>query len=161
MTNQRHTISMLVEDHPGVLSRISGMFARRGFNIDTITVGKTMKDGFSRMVITTHGDDRTLEQVEKQINKLVDVIKVVELPERSSILKELCLIKLAVKNENSRQEILGYVDVYKAKVDDITSKTITLMLVGKPDKVESFIQLVSKFGIKEISRTGVTGIPRG
>src|SRR3989338_1645860 len=101
-----HIISMLVEDQPGVLTRISGMFARRGFNIDTITVGKTLKKGVSKMVVTVIGDDKTIEQVEKQINKLVDAIKVAELPEQDSVIRELCLIKIDIPNKKAKEDIL-------------------------------------------------------
>src|SRR3990167_10483083 len=97
-----HVIAMLVEDQPGVLARIAGMFARRGFNIDTITVGKTTKKGMSKMVFTVIGDDRTLEQVEKQVNKLIDTIKVTELPDNKSVVRELCLIKVTVPNKKAK-----------------------------------------------------------
>lgn len=161
MKIQKHTIAMLVEDQPGVLTRIAGMFARRGFNIDTITVGKTTKKGVSKMVVSAIGDDRTLEQVEKQINKLIDVIKVYELPADSSVIVELCLLKVGSKDKKEKDDILKYADIYKARVVDITDKRITMQLVGEPDKIESFIELVTKYGIKEISRTGVTAITRG
>lgn len=159
-TEHRHVISMLVEDHPGVLTRIAGMFARRGFNIDTITVGKTLKQGISKMVITLIGDDKTVEQLEKQINKLIDTIKVTELA-HDSIIRELCLIKIAIPNDKAKEEILRYTKIYKTKIVDINPKSITTQIVGKPEKIDSFIKLVKPFGIKEISRTGVTAIPRG
>src|SRR3990167_957996 len=103
---KRHVIAMLVEDQPGVLTRIAGMFARRGFNIETITVGKTTKKGVSKMVITVIGDDATLEQVEKQVNKLIDTIKVMEMPEDRSVIRELCLLKVAISSPKSKEEIL-------------------------------------------------------
>ena len=151
---------MLVEDQPGVLTRIAGMFARRGFNIDTITVGKTTKKGISKMVITVIGDDRTLEQVQKQINKLVDTIKVIEMPADKSIIKELCLLKIALPNKKAKEEILRYTKIYKTKIVDITQKDVTAMLVGNPDKIDSFIELMKPFGVREISRTGVTAVSR-
>lgn len=157
---QKHVIAMLVEDQPGVLTRIAGMFARRGFNIDTITVGKTTKKGVSKMVITVIGDDRTLEQVGKQINKLVDTIKVIEMPADKSIIRELCLLKVVVPNKKAKEEILRYTKIYKTKIVDITQKDVTAMLVGTPDKIDSFIELMKPFGVREISRTGVTAVSR-
>ena len=157
---QKHVIAMLVEDQPGVLTRIAGMFSRRGFNIDTITVGKTTKKGISKMVITVIGDDRTLEQVEKQINKLIDTVKVIEMPAGKSIIKELCLLKVALPNKKAKEEILRYTKIYKTKIVDITQKDATAMLVGDPDKIDSFIELMKPFGVKEISRTGVTAVSR-
>jgi acetolactate synthase-1/3 small subunit len=157
----RHVISMLVEDQPGVLTRIAGMFARRGFNIDTITVGKTMKKGISKMVITLEGDDRTVEQLEKQMNKLIDTIKVTELPEKTSVIRELCLVKVAIPNKKAKDDILRYTKIYKTKIVDINTKSVTAQLVGTPDKIESFLDLMAQYGIKEVSRTGVTAIARG
>ena len=154
-------ISMLVEDQPGVLARIAGMFARRGFNIDTITVGKTTKKGISKMVITVIGDDSTLEQVEKQVNKLIDTIKVTEMPEDKSVIRELCLIKVSIPDKKAKEEILRYTKIYKTKIVDITQKSVTAELIGVPDKIDAFIDLMKEFGIKEISRTGVTAVSRG
>ncbi|MBW2980204.1 acetolactate synthase small subunit [Candidatus Woesearchaeota archaeon] len=157
---QKHVIAMLVEDQPGVLTRIAGMFARRGFNIDTITVGKTTKKGISKMVITVIGDDATLEQVEKQINKLVDTIKVMEMPSDKSIIRELCLLKVNLPDKKAKEEILRYTKIYKTKIVDITQKDVTAELVGTPDKIDSFIELMKPFGVREISRTGVTAVSR-
>jgi len=161
MEEKRHVISMLVEDQPGVLTRIAGMFARRGFNIDTITVGKTTKSGISKMVFTVIGDDATIEQVEKQVNKLIDTIKVIEMPEEKAVIRELCLVKVAIPNAKAKEEILRYTKIYKTKIVDITPKSVTAELIGMPDKIDSFIELMKQFGIKEISRTGVTAISRG
>lgn len=158
---KRHVIAMLVEDQPGVLTRIAGMFSRRGFNIDTITVGKTTKKGISKMVITVYGDDATLEQVEKQVNKLIDTVKVIELPEESSVIRELCLLKVAINGKKAKEEILRYTKIYKTKIVDITQKSVTAELIGEPAKIDAFIELMKQFGIKDISRTGVTAISRG
>jgi acetolactate synthase-1/3 small subunit len=155
-----HIIGMLVEDQPGVLARIAGMFSRRGFNIDTITVGKTSKPGVSKMVFTIIGDDRVLEQVEKQVNKLVDVIKVIELPPMDSIIIELCLVKVNIADEKAKDDLLKYANIYKAKIVDITPKSVIFRLVGSTKKIDSFIELLKKYGIKDISRTGVTAIDR-
>src|SRR3989338_5560343 len=139
---KRHVIAMLVEDQPGVLTRIAGMFARRGFNIDTITVGKTTKKGVSKMVFTIIGDDRNLEQVEKQVNKLIDTIKVIELHENKSVVRELCLIKVTVPNKKAKEEILRYAKIFKTKIVDITPDSVSAEIVGTPDKIQSFIDLM-------------------
>ncbi|MBW2974350.1 acetolactate synthase small subunit [Candidatus Woesearchaeota archaeon] len=162
MANPRtHVLSMLVEDQPGVLTRIAGMFARRGFNIDTITVGKTTRKGVSKMVISVIGDEAVLEQVEKQVNKLIDTIKVTEMPAEKSVIRELCLLKIAVPNKKAKEEILRYTKIYKTKIVDITQKAVTVELIGVPAKIDAFIDLMKEFGIKEISRTGVTAVSRG
>jgi len=158
---KRHVISMLVEDQPGVLARIAGMFSRRGFNIDTITVGKTTKKGISKMVFTVIGDDAILEQVEKQVNKLIDTVKVMEMPPETSVIKELCLVKVAIPNKKAKEDILRYTKIYKTKIVDITQKSVTAELIGEPAKIDAFIELMKQFGIKEISRTGVTAVSRG
>ncbi|MBU0615722.1 MAG: acetolactate synthase small subunit [Nanoarchaeota archaeon] len=156
----KHIISMLVEDQPGVLTRIAGMFARRNYNIDTITVGKTNTKGISKMVITVIGDDSVLEQVEKQLNKLIDTVKVVEIG-KDGVIRELCLIKIAAKDKKSKDELLNYSKIYKIKFVDVDTKSMTLEIIGTPDKIDSFIELVKGYGIQDISRTGVTAIARG
>ena len=156
-----HIIGMLVEDQPGVMAKISGMFARRGFNIDTISVGKTSTPNVSKMVFTVIGDDRVIEQVTKQVNKLIDVLKVVEFLPDKSIITELCLVKVSISNEKAKDELLKYAQVYNIKAVDITPKSLIFRIVGEPQKIDSFIELVKKYGIKEISRTGVTAMARG
>ncbi len=156
----KHTIGMLVYDEPGVMAKICGMFARRGFNIDTITVGKTQAEKMSKIVISVIGDDREIEQIEKQLNKMVDVIKVSELPAESSVIRELCLLKVLAPDKKAHDEIVKYADVYRNKIVDITAKTITVEIIGDPLKINTFIELVKPFGIKDVSRTGVTGIAR-
>ena len=161
MTKQRkHVISMLVEDQPGVLTRIAGMFSRRGFNIETITVGKTTKKGISKMIFTVIGNDETLEQVEKQVNKLIDTIKVTEMSPDKSVIRELCLIKVSIANNKQKEDVLRYTKIYKTKIVDITRKFVTAELIGTPAKIDAFIDLMKQFGIKEISRTGATAISR-
>lgn len=156
----KHTIEMLVYDEPGVMAKISGMFARRGFNIDTITVGQTHEEGMSKIVITVTADDKKVEQIEKQLNKMVDVFKVLELPTDASVLRELCLVKISASDRKKHDEIVKYASVYKNKIVDITPKTITVEVVGDSLKINTFLELVKPFGIKDVSRTGVTGIPR-
>ncbi len=156
----KHIISILVHDEPGVMAKISGMFARRGFNIDTITVGKTQKPGTSKIIITVIGDDRQIEQVEKQLNKMIDVLRLMELHPDKSVVRELCLVKVSAPDSKTHDEIVKYANVYKNKIVDITPKTITIQIIGEPQKINTFLELVKPFGIKDISRTGVTGIQR-
>src|SRR3989338_1329667 len=111
----KHTIAMTVNDEPGVMAKISGMFARRGFNIDTITVGKTQKEGISKIVITVIGDDKVIEQVEKQLNKMIDVIKVIELPAETSVIRELCLVKISAPDQKKHDEIVKYANGYNCR----------------------------------------------
>ncbi len=156
-----HYVGMLVDDASGVMARISGLFARRGFNISTITVGKTRLPGISKMVFSIKGDEGVLEQIVKQVNKLVSVIKITEIRHDDSIVVELGLIKVSISNDKMKDDIIKYADVYKAKIVDITPKAAILQILGDPQKIDAFIELVKRFGIKEISRTGVTGMSRG
>lgn len=158
---RKYIIGMLVEDQPGVLTKIAGLFARRGFNIDTITVGKTSDERISKMIFTAIGDDAVIEQLMKQVNKLVDVIKVSELKPEEALIRELCMIKVSIKNDKEKQDLLKYSDIYKVKIVDITHKSIIFEIVGEPQKIDSFINLVKRHGIREISRTGVTAMNRG
>ncbi|MEK3795407.1 acetolactate synthase small subunit [Paenibacillus sp. FSL R7-0204] len=156
----RHTIAVLVNDQPGVLQRVSGLFGRRGFNIESITVGQSEEVGLSRMVIVTLGDQHTLEQIEKQLYKLIDVIKVVDLGVRPMVARELALIK--VKAEPSeRPEIMGVVETFRASVVDIGSTSLLVQVVGDTTKIDAMIELLKPYGIKELSRTGVTAMIRG
>ncbi|MBI4439800.1 acetolactate synthase small subunit [Candidatus Woesearchaeota archaeon] len=156
----RHTICILVNDAPGVMTRVAGLFARRGYNIDTITVGKTNSRGASKIIITAIGDDKTMEQVEKQVGKLIDVISVFELKPDDSVIRELCLAKISINGRKRKEDIIKYANVYKNKIVDITPKTITLEIMGEPQKIDTFLELMSPFGILDVSRTGVTGISR-
>jgi|TARA_B100001964_G_C14259732_1_gene614617 acetolactate synthase-1/3 small subunit len=156
----KHIISIIVKNEPGVMTKISGMFARRGFNIDTITVGKTHKSDLSKIVITVIGHGAEVEQIEKQLNKMIDVIKVIKLPYDRSVIRELCLVKISAPDQKKHDQIVKYANVYKNKIVDITSKIITLEIIGEPQKITTFLELVKPFGIKDISRTGATGILR-
>lgn len=156
----KHIIGILVEDHPGVMAKLSGMFARRGFNIDTIIVGKTIQPKISHIVISLTADNKTIEQVEKQVKKLIDVIKIIDLDPKHSVVREHCLVKI-VSTPESRQEILNFTKLHKAKVLDINHESIIVEIVGSPEKVNSFIELMKKFGIRESSRTGINALQRG
>ncbi|AJS59707.1 acetolactate synthase small subunit [Paenibacillus sp. IHBB 10380] len=158
--SMRHTIAVLVNDQPGVLQRVSGLFGRRGFNIESITVGQSEEVGLSRMVIVTIGDDTTLEQIEKQLYKLIDVIKVINLGYKPMVARELALIK--VKSETSeRPEIMGVVETFRASVVDIGSDSMMVQVVGDTIKIDAMIELLKPYGIRELSRTGVTAMIRG
>jgi len=156
----KHTIAVLVNDQPGVLQRVSGLFGRRGYNIESITVGQSEEAGLSRMVIVTNGDENTLEQIEKQLYKLLDVIKVVDLSSKPMVARELALIK--VKSEPAeRPEIMGVVETFRASVVDIGSTSLMVQVVGDTTKIDAMIELLKPYGIKELSRTGVTAMIRG
>jgi len=157
---KRHVIALLVEDKPGVMLRIVGMFTRRGFNIDTITVGKTEKIGTSRITLTMEDDEETLEQVIKQLRKLIDVIRVVNLDEKKTVVAELCFAKVHTKTKKSVSEVTKYSDLYKGKIVDVAPDSLTIRVVGTPEKVDSFLELMNPYGVKEIVRTGVTAIAR-
>ncbi|BFH70332.1 MAG: acetolactate synthase small subunit [Paenibacillus dendritiformis] len=160
MKPMKHTIAVIVNDQPGVLQRVSGLFGRRGFNIDSITVGASEEEGLSRMVIVTTGDEHTLEQVEKQLYKIIDVIKVVDLSSQPMVSRELALIKVKAE-PRERPEILGVVETFRATVVDIGPNTIIVQVVGESQKIEAMIELLKPYGIREISRTGVTAMVRG
>ncbi|MGX4583538.1 acetolactate synthase small subunit [Paenibacillus chitinolyticus] len=156
----KHTISILVNNQPGVLQRVSGLFGRRGYNIESITVGESEEVGLSRMVIVTEGDDNTLEQISKQLYKLIDVIKVIDLSKNPMVARELALIK--VNSEPAqRPEILGIVDTFRAAVVDIGPSSLIVQTIGDSEKIDAMIELLRPYGIRELSRTGVTAMVRG
>jgi acetolactate synthase-1/3 small subunit len=156
----KHTISILVNDQPGVLQRVSGLFGRRGFNIESITVGASEEPGLSRMVIVTSGDDRTLEQVQKQLYKLIDVIKVIDISGSPMVARELGLIKVNAE-PSARPEVLGIVETFRAAVVDIGPSTLIVQVLGDSEKIDAMIELLKPYGIRELSRTGVTAMTRG
>lgn len=158
--NYKHTISVLVNNQPGVLQRVSGLFGRRGFNIESITVGESEEAGLSRMVIVTTGDEKTLEQVSKQLYKLIDVIKVVDLSSNPMVARELALIKVSAE-PSARPEILGVVETFRAAVVDIGPSSLIVQVVGDSEKIDAMVELLKPYGIRELSRTGVTAMIRG
>jgi len=155
----KHTISVLVENHFGVLARISGLFSARGFNIESLAVGETEDKNVSRMTIVVTGDENVLEQVMKQLNKLIDVIKVSEIS-KNSVKRDLVLIKLNA-TKDTRNEIIQIVDIFRAKIIDISKDTMIIELTGGEDKITAFIDFMMPFGIKELARTGVIALARG
>lgn len=155
-----HTIALIVENKAGVLVRIAGLFSRRGFNIDSLTVGATDNPDYSRMTITVEGDEVVLEQVTKQLNKLVNVIRVSEMDPNESVDRELAIIKVAAKKED-RSEIMQIVSVFRAKIIDVSPRSLIIEVTGTNDKIEAMVRLLRQFGIKEMARTGRVSMVRG
>ncbi|AFZ45866.1 acetolactate synthase, small subunit [Halothece sp. PCC 7418] len=149
----KHTLSVLVQDEAGVLTRIAGLFARRGYNIESLAVGPAEKEGISRITMVVPGDDRTIEQLTKQLYKLINVLKVQDVTQVPSVERELMLIKVSA-TASSRAEVIELAQVFRARVVDIAEDSLTLEVVGDPGKMVAIIQLLSKFGIREIARTG-------
>jgi acetolactate synthase-1/3 small subunit len=163
MENHQKTtvIAALVENKPGVLHSVSNMFRRRGFNIESITVGQTEQKGVSRMTITVSGDERTLEQIEKQMNKIIDVIKVNQLEPDNIVARELALIKINVPDVKSRSDIINCVEVFRGRVVDVAPESLMVEITGTPDKIDAFLNLMRGYGITEMARTGLTALARG
>jgi acetolactate synthase I/III small subunit len=156
----RHTLSVLVENKPGVLARIAGLFSRRGFNIDSLAVGPTEHSEISRMTIVVNVEDSPLEQVTKQLNKLVEVIKIVELDQDASVHRELVMVKVSA-TADTRGQVLEVVQLFKAKVVDVATDAITVQVVGNQDKLEDFLRIVEPFGVRELVQSGMVAIGRG
>ena len=157
--NMRHTLSILVEDEPGVLSRVSGLFSGRGFNIESLNVAPTLDKGTSLMTIVTEGDEQIIEQIIKQLRKLITVIKVVDMNAVRTVEREMILIKVNAQN-SSRAEILRIVDIFRCKVVDVSPIEMTIEATGNREKLSALINLLQKFGIKEIARTGIVAMKR-
>ena len=157
--SMRHTISVLVENKFGVLTRIAGLFSGRGYNIDTLNVAPTQDPSTSQMTIVTRGDDATLEQIVKQLNKLVDVLKVQDFREGEYVDRELVLVKVSVDSK-TRAEVMQITDIFRAKIVDVQPKTLTIEITGDESKVDKFLELMKSFGIAELTRTGKVALPR-
>lgn len=156
----KHTLSVLVEDKPGVLTRIAGLFSRRGFNIESLAVGPTEHPEISRMTIVVNVDQSPLEQVTKQLNKLVEVIKIVELDPTASVNRELVLVKVAATAE-TRGQVLDTVQLFRAKVIDVAPDAVTIQITGNAGKIADFLRIVEPFGIRELVQSGMVAIGRG
>jgi acetolactate synthase-1/3 small subunit len=155
----RHTISVLVENKFGVLTRVAGLFSGRGYNIDTLNVGPTTDPTISRMTIITHGDEATLEQIIKQLNKLPDVLKVQNFGEGEYVDRELVLVKVAVDSK-TRAEVMQITDIFRAKIVDVQPAALTIEVTGNESKVEKFVDLMTPFGVTELTRTGKIALAR-
>jgi acetolactate synthase I/III small subunit len=156
----RHTLSVLVENKPGVLARVASLFSRRGFNIDSLAVGPTEHADVSRMTIVVNVAELPLEQVTKQLNKLVNVIKIVELDAGQSVQRELTLIKVRADTE-TRSHVLELVQLFRARCVDVATDAVTIEVTGTPDKLDAFIRVLEPFGIKELVQSGMVAIGRG
>lgn len=156
----RIVLSLLVEDTAGVLSRVAGLFSRRGYNIESLTVGSTERSGYSRMTIVTSGEDETLEQIKKQLAKLVDVVEIKELESHvTSVARELVLLKVEVDSAD-RTQLLEVANVFRAKIIDFSDKALIIEMTGNNAKIDAFLSLMNTFNIKQVARTGITGLSR-
>ncbi len=159
-TGRKHTLSILVENKPGVLTRIAGLFARRGFNIDTLTVGPTDDERISRITLTLDGALHPIDQVTKQLHKLVNVLKIRDLEPSETVARELAMFKLAADG-TARTEVMQICEIFRGKVVDVTKKSITVEVTGTTDKIAAFERMVRPFGLVEMMRTGEIAISRG
>lgn len=155
----RHTISLLVENKFGVLSRVAGLFSGRGYNIESLSVGETTDPDIAQMTIVTSGDDQIIEQINKQLNKLIDVIKVTDMMDTDHVEREMILVKVAPR-QNRKVEVMDLVQIFRGKVVDSSESTFTIEITGEESKLEAFINLMSPIGIKEMVRTGKVAITR-
>jgi len=154
-------ISVLVENKPGVLHGVSNLFRRRNFNIESITVGSSEQPDIARMTITVNGDEKILEQVVKQLAKLIDVLKVEELEQGHFVMRELALIKVNAPTPKERSDIINCVEVFRSRVIDVSTDSLTVEITGTPDKVDAFLNLMKATGVIELARTGITALARG
>lgn len=155
----KHTLSVLVEDEAGVLTRIAGLFARRGFNIESLAVGPTEQTGISRITMVVPGDDSVIEQLTKQLYKLINVLKVNDITEKPCVERELMLLKVNATS-NIRPEVINFAQIFRARVVDVSDDSLTLEVVGDPGKMVAIVQVLERFGIREIARTGKIALTR-
>ena len=153
-------LSLLVDNTSGVLSRVSGLFSRRGYNIDSVTVGETENPAYSRMTVAVSGDEASLIQIKKQLNKLEDVVDIVELEPGKSVCRELVLVKVKA-NPSERKDIISVADIFRAKIVDVEEDCLIIELTGTQNKLEAFLNLLKDYEILELARTGITGLSRG
>lgn len=156
-----YIVTALVENKPGVLFRVTNLFRARNFNIESITVGSTEQPDLSRMTITTNSDEKTLDQLVKQLRKLIDVVEVKVLNTERTVYRELALIKMKAVDPTTRSEIINYSTIFRGNILDIAKDTITVEITGTPDKIDAFKSLVEPYGITQLARTGVSALPRG
>jgi len=156
----KHTLSVMVENKPGVLARVAGLFSRRGFNIDSLAVGVTEKPEVSRMTVVVNVEEHSLEQVYKQLNKLINVIKVIDLPDDNSVQREMIMVKVKA-DAKTRAEVIEIVDIFRGKVVDVGKGTISIEVTGPASKLTAFEELLRPYGLVELVRTGAIALPRG
>lgn len=157
---EKHILSVLVENHAGVLSKVTGLFSRRGFNIDSLAVGITRDPTISRITIEVNGDENTIEQISKQLNKLIDVIKIKTLKKNDVVKRELVLVKIRTSSKN-RAEVVQIMDIFRANIVDLSQTTVTAQITGDDSKLNAFLEMLEPFGIEEMSRTGMIALERG
>ena len=157
---KRYVLSALVNNNSGVLTRISGLFARRGYKITSLTVGETQDSKISRMTIELFGDEYILDQIKKQLQKQIDVIAVEDLSSDSAVFRELIMVRVNADDEN-RASVIEIANIFRAKVVDVACESVILEMTGNQEKVSAFLKLMDKYGIKELARTGITALPRG
>jgi len=157
---KKRVLSILVDNTSGVLSRVAGLFSRRGYNIESLTVGETADPRYSRMTVVASGDEQVLEQITKQLGKLVDVVDIKVLQSDSSVSRELVLVKVRVEG-TQRQSVMAMADVFRGKIVDVGTDSLIIELTGKQDKLDAFIRLLGDYEILELARTGITGLSRG
>jgi len=160
LSNTKHTLIALVEDKPGVLNRVASLFRRRGFNIEGIAVGRSEQPGLSRMTVVVGGDSAEVEQVRKQLDKLINVVRVSDITEEDIVARELALIKVNA-TASTRSEIIQIVDIFRANIVDVAADSLTVEVTGDEDKINSLFELLRRFGIKEMTRTGRVALTRG
>ena len=160
-TGKTKVISVLVENKPGVLHAIANLFRRRNFNIESITVGPTQNKEIARMTITVNEDERTLDQVIKQVEKQIDVLKIDELSQGNFVMRELSLIKVNVPTSKERSDIINCVEVFRGRIIDVSTDSLTVEITGTPDKIDAFLNLMITYGVIELARTGITALARG
>ncbi|MEM2905965.1 MAG: acetolactate synthase small subunit [Candidatus Bathyarchaeia archaeon] len=159
--SESHVIAAIVEHKPGVLYRVSNMFRRRDFNIESISVGPTESPDLARMTIAVKGGEAQVEQAVKQLQKLIDVVKVSILPPNETVLRELALVKVHTADARARSDIVHYVDIFRGRVVDVAHDSMTTEITGSSDKIDAFIELMRSFGVREVARTGITALSRG
>ena len=160
-TGRKHVLSILVENRPGVLARIAGLFARRGFNIDSLAVGPTADSTLSRVTLTLDGAAHPIDQVTKQLHKLVNVIKIRDLEPRDSVARELALFKISCHDGDARAQVMQFTEIFRGSVVDVSKRSVTVEVTGTDDKIESFEDMVRPFGLIEMVRTGEIAVARG
>jgi acetolactate synthase-1/3 small subunit len=161
LSGRKHILSLLVENKPGVLARIAGLFARRGFNIDSLAVGPTQDPSISRATLTVDGAAHPIDQVTKQLHKLVNVIKIRDLEPGETVARELALLKISSSDGDARAQIMQYADIFRGKVVDVSKRSVTIEVTGTDDKIEAFEEMVRPFGLIEMVRTGEIAVSRG
>ncbi len=157
----RHIISILIENEAGALSRVAGLFSARGYNIESLTVAPTNDPSLSRMTLVTRGTDEIIEQITKQLNKLIDIVKLQDMTEGSHLEREMMLAKIRVANQHEREEVKRFADIFRGRIIDVSEETYTIELTGSSSKLDAFVQNLGKIQVMELVRSGIIGMTRG